>query len=67
MPIIIAPITARLIRPAPNIIPSPIAQKRYAMSIGSFTALLKRTIDSAPTIPSDNTTFEVTPIIINLT
>ena len=30
------------------------------MSIGSLMAVRKRTMDSAPTIPSDSTTLEVT-------
>ena len=35
-------------------------QKRKAISIGSLMAVRKRTIDSAPTMPSDSTTLEVT-------
>ena len=31
------------------------AQKRYKRSSGSFTAVRKRTIDSAPTIPREIT------------
>ena len=30
------------------------AQNMYAVSSGSLTAVLKRTIDSAPTMPMDN-------------
>ena len=42
--------------PAPAVIPVVIAQNRYKRSIGSFTAVRKRTIESAPTIPSEITT-----------
>ena len=54
------PSSARGSRLAPQRIPSAIAQKRNTKSIGSFTAVRKRTIDSAPTIPRDNTTLLVT-------
>ena len=37
--------------------PDVIAQNRYRRSSGSFTAVRKRTIDNAPTIPSEITTF----------
>ncbi len=40
--------------------PTAIAQNRKAMSIGSLMAVRKRTMDSAPTMPSDSTTLEVT-------
>ena len=40
--------------------PDAIAQKRNAMSSGSLIAVLNLTIESAPTIPSERTTFEVT-------
>ena len=35
-------------------------QKRNAMSRGSLMAVRKRTMESAPTIPSESTTLEVT-------
>ena len=38
-------------------------QKRKAMSIGSLTAVRKRTIESAPTMPSESTTLLVTASI----
>ena len=38
---------------APHIIPTLIDQNRNIKSIGSFIAVLKRTIDNAPTIPKD--------------
>jgi spore coat protein H len=43
--------------PAPAVMPDVIAQNRYRRSSGSFTAVRKRTIDKAPTIPSEITTF----------
>ena len=52
--------------PAPRTIPTPIDQNKKTISIGSLIAVLKRTMDNAPTIPSDNTTFEVTAIITRL-
>ena len=45
-------------RPAPQIIPTLIAQYRKTRSIGSLMAVLKRTIDSAPTIPRETTTLD---------
>ena len=66
IPIKTAPKIAKGIRPAPKTIPSLIDQNKNAISIGSFIALLKRTIESAPTIPSERTTLEVTPSIINV-
>lgn len=45
---------------AARTIPAAIAQKRNAMSSGSLIAVLNLTIESAPTIPSERTTFEVT-------
>ena len=60
------PITASGIIPAPMTIPTANAQNRYTISIGSLIAARKRTIESAPTIPSDNTTLEVTSIITSV-
>ena len=42
--------------PAPAVIPDVIAQNRYKRSIGSLIAVRKRTMDNAPTIPSEITT-----------
>ena len=65
-PIITEPITARGIIPAPTTIPAASAQNKNTISIGSFIAVRKRTIERAPTIPSDSTTFDVTAIITRL-
>ena len=46
--------------------PTAIAQKRNAISRGSLIAVLKRTIDSAPTMPSDRTTLDVTARITSV-
>ena len=54
------PITARGIKPAPTMIPVVMDQNRYTRSSGSFTTVRKRTMDSAPTIPSDVIRFEDT-------
>ena len=54
------PTIARGIIPAARTIPTAIDQKRNAMSRGSFMAVRKRTIDKAPTIPSERTTLLVT-------
>ena len=54
------PIMASGTSPAPKIIPTEIDQNKKAISMGSFMAVLNLTIDSAPTIPKDNTTFDVT-------
>ena len=59
-------IIASGINPAPITIPELIDQKRYAISIGSLIALLKRTIERAPTIPSDNTILDVTANMIKV-
>ena len=40
--------------------PPAIVQNKNAMSIGSLIAVRKRTIDSAPTMPSESTTLDVT-------
>ena len=42
--------------PAPAVIPVVIDQNRYNRSSGSLTAVRKRTIDNAPTIPREMTT-----------
>lgn len=46
--------------PAASTMPAAIAQKRKAMSDGSLIAVRKRTIESAPTIPSESTMLLVT-------
>ena len=43
---------------------TPITKNKYTNSSGSFIAALNLTIDSAPTIPSDNMMFEDTLIMI---
>ena len=40
--------------------PAAIDQNRNARSSGSLMAVRNRTMDSAPTMPSDSTTFDVT-------
>ena len=47
-------------KPAASTMPAAIAQKRRAMSDGSLIAVRKRTIESAPTIPSESTMLLVT-------
>ena len=42
--------------PAPVVMPVVMDQNRYNRSIGSLTAVRKRTIDSAPTMPNEMTT-----------
>ena len=66
MPIKTLPNTASGIIPAASTIPTAIDQNKNAMSSGSFIAVLKRTIDKAPTIPRDNTTLLVTAKITNV-
>ena len=39
------------------------AQNRKAISMGSLMAVLKRTMDRAPTMPRESTTLEVTASI----
>ena len=46
-------------------IPALMAQNINTVSTGSFTAVLKRTMDKAPTIPSDNAKLELIVLIIN--
>ncbi len=45
--------------------PQPIAQNMKIVSIGSFTAVLKRTMDSAPTIPNVSAILDATTMMIN--
>ncbi len=54
------PKTASGIIPAASTMPTAMAQNRKARSSGSFTAVRKRTMDSAPTMPRDSTTLLVT-------
>ena len=54
------PMTARGIMPAARTMPAAMDQKRNAMSSGSLIAVLNRTMDSAPTMPRERTTLEVT-------
>ena len=56
----ILPNTARGIRPAASTMPTAMDQNRKAMSIGSLMAVRKRTMDRAPTMPSDSTTLLTT-------
>ena len=60
MPIIRLPNTARGIIPAASTIPTAMDQNKKAISRGSFIAARKRTIERAPTMPRERTTFEVT-------
>ena len=60
------PNTASGIRPAASTMPAAIAQNKNAMSRGSLIAVRKRTMDNAPTIPSDNTTLLVTARMTNV-
>lgn len=60
------PNKANGISPAPNTMPTLIDQKRKAISNGSLIALLKRTMERAPTIPRESTIFEVTARIIKV-
>ena len=59
-PITILPITASGIIPAASTIPAAIAQNKNAISSGSLIAVRKRTMERAPTIPSDRTALLVT-------
>ena len=45
--------------PAPVVMPAVMAQNRYSRSSGSLTAVRNRTMDSAPTMPSEMTTLEL--------
>ena len=56
----IDPNTASGISPAPSTMPTAMLQKRNAMSSGSLIAVRKRTMESAPTMPSESTTLLVT-------
>ena len=59
-PIAMLPKTASGMSPAASTIPAAIAQKRKAMSRGSFIAVRKRTMERAPTMPRERTTLLVT-------
>ena len=59
-PMATLPMTARGIIPAARTIPTAMAQNKKAMSSGALKAVQKRTMDRAPTIPSESTTLEVT-------
>jgi len=59
-------IIPREINPAPTTLPAEIAQNIYAIAKGSLTAVLKRTIDNAPTMPSDKSMFDVTARIMRV-
>ena len=62
-PIITEPITASGIMPAPITIPTASDQNKNTISIGSLMAARKRTIESAPTMPRDSTTLDVTAMM----
>ena len=57
-PMTSAPIRPTSTKPAPSARPSPTAQNMNTVSIGSLIAVRKRTMDSAPTMPSDSVRFE---------
>ena len=59
-PMTTLPKTARGIIPAASTMPAAMDQNRKARSSGSFTAVRKRTMDSAPTMPRESTTLLVT-------
>ena len=63
MPMKRLPSTARWTRPEASTMPAARLQNRKAISIGSLTAVRKRTIESAPTMPSERTTLLVTASI----
>ena len=54
------PNTANGIMPAARTMPTAMDQNKKAISKGSLMAVRKRTMDKAPTMPSDSTTLEVT-------
>ncbi|MNI58377.1 hypothetical protein D3C73_1134870 [compost metagenome] len=62
-PIITEPIIASEKKPAPVTIPATAAQNRKIRSVGSLIGVLNRTMESAPTIPSDSTRFELIAIM----
>ena len=66
IPIKRLPNTASGIIPAASTIPAAMAQKRNAISNGSLIAVRKRTMESAPTMPSESTTFDVTARITSV-
>ncbi|MNF07499.1 hypothetical protein D3C80_2076900 [compost metagenome] len=49
--------------PAPVTIPATAAQNRKIRSVGSLIGVLNRTMDRAPTIPSDSTRLELIAIM----
>ena len=54
------PSTARTMSPAASTMPTAMDQNRKAISRGSLMAARKRTMESAPTMPSESTTLLVT-------
>ena len=48
--------SASRMSPAASTMPSAMHQKMKTMSMGSFTGVRKRTMDRAPTMPSDSRT-----------
>ena len=62
-PIMIEPTATSGMKPAPQRIPAATDQNKKIKSIGSLIGVRKRTIDNAPTIPSDNKTFWLIPIM----
>ncbi|MPN50771.1 hypothetical protein SDC9_198404 [bioreactor metagenome] len=60
------PISAIGMSPAPITMPAAIDQNRNTISVGSFIAARKRTIDSAPTMPRDSTLLDVTARITSV-
>ena len=60
------PTTASGIMPAPMTMPMAMAQNKYTISSGSLIAARKRTMESAPTIPRDSTTLEVTAMMTSV-
>ena len=60
------PNTASGIIPAASTMPAAMDQNRNAISSGSLIAVLKRTMDNAPTIPRERTTLLVTARITSV-
>ena len=59
-PITTLPTTASRNMPAPMTMPAASAQNRNTISKGSLMAARKRTMESAPTMPRERTTLDVT-------
>ena len=57
------PMTARGIMPAPITMPTARDQNRNTISMGSLMAARNLTMESAPTMPRDSTTLEVTAMM----